>query len=518
MGIPFYYSYLMKKHANILQRFIGDQQKNNAQKNYLFLDCNSIIYDACKETSDETKIIELVHLKIQEYIKMFSSQFTMIAFDGVPPYAKIKQQRNRRYKSFATKQILQRSSAWNTCAITPGTQFMKNLAEFLNKHYNNPRKYLLSTSHEPGEGEHKIFQYIRSNSHALLESNCKIIIYGLDADLIMLSLYHLRFVHNIYLFRETPHFIQQINSNLNSNEQYLINVDKLNDAIRFNNIDNYLILSFLLGNDFMPHFPTLNIRKKGMETLLNFFAEINKDLVTNSDTEPINWNNLRLLIRELADEELANFKNVYFDAQSASNKSHKSHKSHNPHKHSDNKFTSNKHQNTEDKEHTLNCLPQVHRDIELKINPNNSDWRFYYYKYLFDVNIEEDNNVIQKICINFLQGIEWTYKYYTGKPIDNMWCYKYDYPPLFADLIGFIPFYNTELTSARPNIFNEKMLLCYVMPKDSLHLIPQIVLNKLNIDDYPDDCEILWAYCKYFWEAHAILPTLNLSHLSEITQ
>ena len=62
------------------------------------------------------------------------------------------------------------------------------------------------------------------------------------------------------------------------------------------------------------------------------------------------------------------------------------------------------------------------------------------------------------------------------------------------------------------------MLLCYVMPKDSLHLIPQIVLNKLNIDDYPDDCEILWAYCKYFWEAHAILPTLNLSHLSEITQ
>ena len=172
---------------------------------------------------------------------------------------------------------------------------------------------------------------------------------------------------------------------------------------------------------------------------------------------------------------------------------------------------------SDDREHILNCLPQFHKNTELKIDPNTSDWRFNYYKQLFDVNIEHDKKIVQKICVNFMQGIEWTYKYYTGKPIDNMWCYKYDYPPLFIDLIEFIPFYHTELTCYKPNIFNEKMLLCYVMPKDSLHFIPETILDKLNMEDYPDDCEILWAYCKYFWEAHAILPTLKLSHLTEIT-
>ena len=40
----------------------------------------------------------------------------------------------------------------------------------------------------PGEGEHKIFDYIRENKHI---NNEKTVIYGLDADLIMLTVNHL---------------------------------------------------------------------------------------------------------------------------------------------------------------------------------------------------------------------------------------------------------------------------------------------------------------------------------------
>ena len=50
-------------------------------------------------------------------------------------------------------------------------------------------------SENNGEGEHKIFNYIKIN-----DNNKKIIIHGLDADLIILSL--MSHKDNIYLMRE----------------------------------------------------------------------------------------------------------------------------------------------------------------------------------------------------------------------------------------------------------------------------------------------------------------------------
>ena len=59
---------------------------------------------------------------------------------------------------------------------------------------------IISTSNEVGEGEHKLFQYIRDIPHF----NDTTVIYGLDADLIMLCLNHLSFAKKLYLYRETP--------------------------------------------------------------------------------------------------------------------------------------------------------------------------------------------------------------------------------------------------------------------------------------------------------------------------
>ena len=41
MGIPSYFSYIVKNHSDIIQKF----SKNELVVNNLYLDCNSIIYD-----------------------------------------------------------------------------------------------------------------------------------------------------------------------------------------------------------------------------------------------------------------------------------------------------------------------------------------------------------------------------------------------------------------------------------------------------------------------------------------
>ena len=94
----------------------------------------------------------------------------------------------------------------------------------------NIQKFIVSTSNSPGEGEHKLFGYIRDNKAA--HSREVSMIYGLDADLIMLALNHLPISKQIYLYRETPEFIKSLNQDLEPNEPYFLDIPKLAQTIR----------------------------------------------------------------------------------------------------------------------------------------------------------------------------------------------------------------------------------------------------------------------------------------------
>ena len=137
MGIPSYFSFIVKNHANIIKKL----KVTSINVNNLYLDCNSIIYDIVHNTdfskisgSESDIIIKAVCVKIDSYINDLKPDNTIyIAFDGVAPIAKLEQQRSRRYKSLyqnnITRSIFKTITAdpWNTTAITPGTVFMKNL-------------------------------------------------------------------------------------------------------------------------------------------------------------------------------------------------------------------------------------------------------------------------------------------------------------------------------------------------------------------------------------------------------
>ena len=147
MGIPSYFSYIVKNHREIIRRFV----KNKMAVDNLYMDCNSIIYDAVRainfdDDSSQDKhriIIKKVILKIEEYIDVIApSDTVIIAFDGVAPVAKLQQQRERRYKSWYQNEISKtifkntKADPWNTTAITPGTVFMRELNESVAKHFS----------------------------------------------------------------------------------------------------------------------------------------------------------------------------------------------------------------------------------------------------------------------------------------------------------------------------------------------------------------------------------------------
>ena len=548
MGIPSYFSYIIKNYQLLLQPIISYTNSKKSFDNF-YLDCNSIIYDSIhtidfsliRDTDSEVNtIISSVISKIEEYIYMVKPKNNvLIAFDGVAPVAKLDQQRSRRYKSHYQNNISKsifkdkKLDAWNTAAITPGTSFMNKLNEKIKKHFVNPsdysvKKIILSLSDQYGEGEHKIFDFIRSQHD--YHKNTSTVIYGLDADLIMLCINHLPISKHIYLFRETPHFIKNISSELEPNENYILNIPELAhmictdmksdftntntntlDSIKEDDIDtiyDYIFMCFFLGNDFMPHFPSINIRTGGVLKMTNAYKATlgnNNEHLYDGNNKKIIWKNVRKLVSFLADLEEENLK----QETKLRDRREK------------NSFFSEK--TSEEVFKKFDSLPTMERTVEKFINPFKDNWENRYYKSLFFMEIDADKK--KEICTNFLEGLEWTMKYYTVGCPDWRYKYKYHYPPLLKDLLSYIPCFDKEFIVPKPFItlgdgpVTEIVQLCYVLPKQSLPLLlPKNVYEKLlelKSDWYETDCEFLWAYCKYFWESHVLLPEININELEE---
>jgi 5'-3' exonuclease len=525
MGVPGIFAHIVKNYSRVLKNLT----RNTIPVNNLYLDCNSIIYDAVHNIdftklviSDIDTIIISVCCKIDEYIfQLKPSNIVYIAFDGVAPVAKLEQQRSRRYKSLYQNNISKsifkdaKPDPWNTTAITPGTIFMKKLNEFVRRKYNEPKKYnidsfVLSPSDKYGEGEHKLFEFIRQFPELHKDKNT--VIYGLDADLIMLSINHLPVSENIYLFRETPHFIKSINSELEPDESYIIDIPELAKIItldmnngleqKINRVYDYIFLCFFLGNDFMPHFPSVNIRTGGVDKMMNAYkATIGNTNEILTDGKKIYWNNVRKLVQHLANLEEENIK---METKVRDRREKQEMPDITP----------------EDKFKRFDSIPQYERALEKYINPFKSNWQHRYYKCLFDVDIDETRR--KQICTNYLEGLEWTMKYYTTGCPDWRWCYNYNYPPLFSDLLHFIPVFDaTFVTNKTAKPVSELVQLAYVLPKQSLHLLPEKLYNNLIKDRnswYDADCDFIWAYSRYFWESHVQLPHIDIDELEKYVE
>jgi 5'-3' exonuclease len=608
MGVPSYFSHIVRDYGQIIKKLLSLPHIDN-----LYMDCNSLIYDAVKNspTYDKTRkkeyekeLINMVCKKIDFYVESLKPRKRVfIAFDGVAPVAKLSQQRDRRYKSWYTAQLQREfegkayKDAWNTSSITPGTDFMKELNETVMNYYMAKNQamelgseFIVSSSSEVGEGEHKIFEYMRKYPEYHNPPDMVTLVYGLDADLIMLTLNHLHITPNLYLFRETPEFIKSIDSTLDANTDYLLDIpelaasivkyihnygetpktrqtpltgeydkigvqinsninnedkSKLNE-ISTNRIKDYIFICFLLGNDFLPHFPALNIRTVGIDVMLNVYRET----IGKTDTFLINgtniqWGNFYKMIKHIADKEdellmdehkkrdkfAKRFGSGSGSSRSTSSGFGRAENTMNAFsgRNGKNQFTSSKNEILIENDvigdgvqcmDDLLLLPMKERSIEKYINPFQRDWEYRYYKALFDIEITDERK--KQICVNYLEGLEWTFYYYIKGCIDWRWCYNYHYAPLFKDLVKYIPQMSIQFIVPKPQQSIEDIVqLCYVLPRENLNLLPinvNILLLQRLSHLYGDDYEFKWAYCRYFWESHAELPRLTISTLEDIVR
>jgi 5'-3' exoribonuclease 2 len=249
----------------------------------------------------------------------------------------------------------------------------------------------------------------------------------------------------------------------------------------------------------LPHFPALNIRTGGVDKLINAYkATIGEGDTYLTDGKTINWKILRKFLKFLADLEEAF---IVKEHKSRTNKERYQLAETTP----------------EEKFKKFEMTPVYERDIEKYINPFKPNWQKRYYNALFKKDLTDDNK--REIATNYLEGLEWTMKYYTSGCPDWRWKYKYNYPPLLEDLLRVTPISDTIFVPQKPaNPVSEIVQLCYVLPRSQLNLLPNKLFFELikKYDHwYKADCNFVWAYCRYFWESHVEMGEINIDELEQ---
>lgn len=320
----------------------------------LYLDMNSIFHncthgnddDISKRLSEEEVFARIFTYIDHLFMTIKPKKIFYMAIDGVAPRAKMNQQRSRRFRTAldaekALQKAIERGDeipkgeAFDSNSITPGTEFMakltKNLKYFIHDKISNDSKWreveIIFSGHEdPGEGEHKIMNFIRTlRSQKNINENTRHCIYGLDADLIMLSLS----VHSPHfaLLREEVVFGRRNSSQPNTLENqnfYLLHIsllreymalefDEIADEVQFEYnfervLDDFILIMFVLGNDFLPNLPDLHLNKGAFPVILQTFKEalLHLDGYIN-DRGQINLKRLKVWVEYLAQFELMNF-------------------------------------------------------------------------------------------------------------------------------------------------------------------------------------------------------------------
>lgn len=545
MGVPGFFKWLWNKYkkTNFVFQKSDNLDKNLKEKintiDYLLIDANCLIHPTCfkvlaenvdfkNQDSLENKMINASIEYIEKIIDYVNPKVGIyIAIDGVAPAAKIKQQRTRRFKSFHDREMWDNikkkhnkpiNKFWNNSAITPGTEFMEKLHYKIiiwarNKKINSNIQIIYSSYKSPSEGEHKLLQFIRTN-----EEQYKYVMYGLDADLIFLCLSTNS--DNMFLLRES----NEMDKNKNKDTFNYISIDIMKELIvdtilieidkklidPNNIINDFIFLCYLLGNDFLPHIPALNIYTNGLDIILNKYIKLlsinnYKSFIINKNVT-INTKMFIDIITMLSSEESDILKNEYNIKR---------------------KFYKCKSTDPYDIEvHRIENLQFKVNDPIMLGSDNSSEWKKRYYKYYFNISDSMIEDFSYKMVEEYMNGLLWVTKYYFDTCPSWTWYYPYDYPPFLEDMLLFLKknktfdFNNIKFEYGSPlKPFNQLML---VLPPQSSYLIPKelshVVHNKKSLISYmyPKNIKQDFIGKNKHWMGIPNLPCIDLELVKSV--
>lgn len=509
MGIKFFFVWLRKRYTESLINLKDTDNftKKNVIIDNLMLDINGIIHTCAQkvfkygEYKDLERILgkpkpkltleDLLKKQKQVYcdvadnidqvFKMVNpTKKLIICIDGPAPLAKQNQQRQRRFLASSENRC-----NFDSCSISPGTKFMDHLSKYLDWYIHKKLtedpfwdkiQVIFSNDKAPGEGEHKLLTYIRKYG----KSDDSYCIYANDADLIMLSLgTHIK---KFYLLRDSlydKNFKYYI-IDIYTIRQGLIKEMSFTEKINENRIINdFIFLCFLVGNDFLPNIPSLEILQHGIDIMFDIYKNVCKDysyLTINTDKGVFfKRKSLQVFLGSFSEYEKGILSDKY------------------------------------NKKDSFFPDPLLERHMHVTENKYTLDIKNYkkdYYHKKFN-----ENTDINNICQKYLEGLEWTLTYYTKGAPAWRWFYPFNYAPFSDDLAKSLDSYKHTKFNPEEPILPFLQLLVILPPKSS-HLLPTVFRDLYNkkLKQYcPDKIDIDLSGKRRKWEGIVILPELNFN-------
>lgn len=495
MGVP---SFFYKLIQHFKQHQIHDiiTYINNLQIDNLFFDANCLYHQIViiSKTNDTNLIIDNIIKYIQKIIDLVKPKQVYIMEDGVVPLSKIRKQQLRRYRKLLEKE---ESDKFNNIQISPQTEFMKLLSQRIKK-YN----WIYSDSSEFGEGEFKIFKILKNN-----ELNN--MIYGLDADLIFLSLINISDKNRIVLIRES----KEVDKDNQLDEYVYVNIQRLKEEINKimdsngeDLINDYIFVTFLIGNDFIANMEMIDIRMDGLDFLIDTYKIIKKNrndrLINNNE---MNINFVMEWFKFLSIREPYIFNKII---------DHK--RIHKKKKNSQSRYINDINEREKFRnDHLLNK-----HNLLMDNNDTIDENIMRYYEENFNCSYRKDM-MIDEICYNYMKSIKWTMNYYFKGEITWRWYYKYRHAPLMSNLSRYLRIKKKEvemikLEEDEPlNVETQKVL---IFPKELKGYIEkelwEVYVEKEEY--YPDKFEIDYNDKYREWQGDILLPEIDINEIDYI--
>lgn len=519
MGIPSYYRTLITKIPHAIKRKVPSGAST------LVIDMNCMIYHVLREPkmTANTYPGEQGRLgwerKLQEEVCSYLTHIwrsagapgqVYVALDGVVPYAKIKQQRFRRFKSAALASNSQGgnlnsgawggSPTWDTNSITPGTQFMANMGTSL-KEAGKKHGWVISDTDEPGEGEHKVLQWLLKTK--LNEGG--VIVYGLDADLILLCLIagdKLGDKYPIFLLREAMAFGKLVR--LEGSDQVdlcFFEISTLKESLQRGTqwtkeqFYDYIFGMSFCGNDFLPTGLSLRIRDDGHSILLaclNDMWKRKQHLVMIGEDSVIRPNpgGLKQFAIWMSQQEERLIITTIKRKLNA--------------------------RPGEDEADNIAIREQAEKPMVQVVNSDvvllKSNWHSTYCKLALGEDTVEKR---RWRSLDYWRGWCWILDYYQGRRVDLEWVYPEGYPPSWQDLVRYFDIPSQDDWTEREPLRPQEQL-ALVLPMNSWSLLLKTPFRTLpsKIPQYWPQEFALETFAKRFgWECEPMIPMLTPARL-----